>query len=63
VRVQLLRLRGYNAAQVFVERHTQMLETAIASAAESSKAEAESKREGATGSADTARRFTAGDGQ
>ena len=63
VRVQLLRLRGYNAARVFVERHTQMLETAMNAEAESSKVETESEREGAASSADAARRFTAGDGQ
>lgn len=62
VRVQLLRMRGYNAARVFVERHTQMLETASV-AAERSDVEAEGKREGAETSADAARRYTARDGQ
>lgn len=57
VRVQLLRMRGYDAARSFVERHTQMLETTIDAAEDdSSKVEAKS-------GADAAPRFTVGDGE
>ncbi|HEX8141950.1 MAG TPA: HPr(Ser) kinase/phosphatase [Pyrinomonadaceae bacterium] len=63
VRVQLLRMRGYDAARGFVERHTRMLETAD----EVKKiAEAESRRQTAAGSSgnsrgDAADRLTADD--
>ncbi len=57
VRVQLLRMRGYDAARVFVERHTQMLETAVGGEEDAmSKVEAKS-------SADAERRFMVGDGE
>ncbi|MBA3804388.1 MAG: HPr(Ser) kinase/phosphatase [Acidobacteria bacterium] len=57
VRVQLMRMRGYDAARTFVERHTQMLETGVDAAKDvSSKVDAKS-------SADAEVRFTVGDGE
>jgi HPr kinase/phosphorylase len=62
VRVQLLRMGGYDAARVFVERHTRMLEAADEV---SVKAEAESRRQPEAGSSsnssDAADAFTGGD--
>jgi HPr kinase/phosphorylase len=62
VRVQLLRMRGYNAAQAFVERHTQMLETG-GEMAEGANGEGLSEQEEATSNAKAWRRFSTGDGE
>lgn len=62
VRVQLLRMRGYNAAQAFVERHTQMLETSIEETADA-KVKAFSEQEGAASNAKARTRLSTADGE
>jgi HPr kinase/phosphorylase len=60
VRVQLLRMGGYDAARLFVERHTRMLEAADTE----KRAETESRRQPAAGSSSSSNAadpLTAGD--
>ncbi|HYY56740.1 MAG TPA: HPr(Ser) kinase/phosphatase [Pyrinomonadaceae bacterium] len=64
VRVQLLRMRGYNAARSFVERHAQLIEAAgdgaAGGGAEAKGAGARQAGQGAGGATDSR---TAGDGE
>jgi len=62
VRVQLLRMRGYNAAQAFVERHTQLLETSIEETVDA-KVKALSEQERAASNALARTRLSTGDGE
>lgn len=62
VRVQLLRMRGYNAAQAFVERHAQMLETGVDESADA-KVEALGEQEGAASNALAQTRLSTADGE
>jgi HPr kinase/phosphorylase len=63
VRVQLLRMRGYNAAEAFVERHTRLLEETTGAAVEGASGEALSEKEGATSNAKARTRCSTGDGK
>jgi HPr kinase/phosphorylase len=62
VRVQLLRMRGYNAAQAFVERHTQMLEMSVEETVDA-KVKALGEQEGAASNAKARTRLSTADGE